>query len=100
MVKKWNDGSYYGQKTRNYFRKLDKKLNALLDSEDNSPEHIESIVKLAKTQSQNIHSITKLIDTMDTNQRLQKIEDFMNYVPNDTIDAAVEKAKADKFKFE
>jgi len=97
MGTKWNDASYYGAKTKNYFRKVDKKLNALLDSEDNSPEQLESIVKLAKTQSQHIHSITKLNDSVETQTRMLKIEAFMTYASQDSLEEAYNKARKDGF---
>lgn len=99
MVKKWNDPSYYGAKTRNYFKKVDKKLNVLLDSEDNSPENVESVVKLSKIQYQNIHSVVKLNDSVDNQARFLKIEAFMAYASNEAMEDAIEKAREDGFSF-
>ena len=92
-VTRWTDGNYFGSKTKNYFRKIDKKLNVLLDNEDSSPEAIESIVKLAKTQSNNIHSITKLVDSLSTNKQLEEIRRIIDNIPPSQLAIAYEKSQ-------
>ncbi len=87
---RWNEGSYYGKKTKIYFRKLDKLLmklfnEALNDNQTITPELLDRILKITGRQNTLAHTITKLVETLDTNQRLQDIERLINSIPPDAI---------------
>ena len=87
----WNNGSYYGKKTKRYFMMLDKmiiKLFNKIGESDNLTsvnESMELILKLTGRQNTLAHTITKLVETLDTNQRLLDIEKLLNSVPPEAI---------------
>jgi SulP family sulfate permease len=49
---------------------------------------IDRIVKLSGRQNSFAHSVTKLVETLDTNQRLIDIEKLLNAIPVEAIAAA------------
>ncbi len=88
----WNNGAYYGRKTKKYFRHLDtlitklfKKLNDDSLTHAQLTETLEIILKLTGRQNTLAHTITKLVETLDTNQRLLDIEKLINSIPPDAI---------------
>ncbi len=90
MAIAWNNGSYYGKRTKRYFNYLDRLLSKLfkeaLDDNNNiSSEQLEQIIKITGRQNTLAHTITKLVETLDTNQRLLDIEKLLNSVPPEAI---------------
>ncbi len=86
----WNNGTYYGKKTKTYFKKLDKLLiklfdNALSNNQSITPELLDQILKITGRQNTLAHTITKLVETLDTNQRLLDIEKLINSIPASAI---------------
>lgn len=55
-------------------------------------ETLDQILKLTGRQNTLAHTITKLVDEMDTNQRLLDIEKLLNNVTPDALAAARERS--------
>ena len=90
MAIAWNNGSYYGQRTKRYFNYLDRLVTklfkeALDDDNKISPDQLDQIIKITGRQNTLAHTITKLVETLDTNQRLLDIEKLLNSVPPEAI---------------
>ena len=49
------------------------------------PETLELIVRLTGRQTVLIHSVTKLIETADTNQRLMNIESLLDAISPEAL---------------
>ena len=86
----WNEGAYYGKKTKTYFKWLDTIIMRLFkDAADETrpvdKDALETLVKLTGRQNTLAHTITKLVETLDTNQRLLDIEKLLNSVPPEAI---------------
>lgn len=83
MGRKWNDASYFGIRTMRYFKYLDTMLIKLFkeagkQNADVNPELLEQILNITARQNTNIHTITKLVEVFDNNQRLLDIEKLIN----------------------
>ncbi len=90
MTVAWNNGSWYGMRTKRYFNYLDRivvKLfkQALDDNTKIDADLLDHIIKITGRQNTLAHTITKLVETLDTNQRLLDIEKLINSVPPDAI---------------
>ena len=92
-AKRWNDGSLYGLKTRKYFLMIDKMIiklfNQMID-ETIDNDTLDKLLKLTGRQNTLAHTITKLVETLDTNQRLLDIEKLINSIPPQAIAQARE----------
>ncbi len=94
-AKRWNDGSLYGKKTRRYFMYLDKLIIKLFkqlldDGQSINNDQLDKLLKMTGRQNTLAHTITKLVETLDTNQRLLDIEKLINSIPPDAIAKARE----------
>ena len=85
MRASWNDASLYGKKAKRYFLLLDKMIIKLLKKESPTLEDIEQIVKLTGRQNTITHTISKLVENMDTNARMIKLEKLFDNVPAEVI---------------
>ena len=84
MPSKWNDGEYYGKKSRNSYRRLDKLLNKEFDTcKDKAVDDstLDRISKIIGKQTSLIHAVTKLTDTLMNNQRYTDIETLIHAIP-------------------
>lgn len=103
-AKRWNDGSLYGLKTKKYFLMIDKMIIKLFNQSmaidqtiDN--DTLDKLLKLTGRQNTLAHTITKLVETLDTNQRLLDIEKLINSIPPDAIAKAREQPDATPYAY-
>ena len=68
--------------------KLFKRVNDETLTKAELADLLEQILKLTGRQNTLAHTITKLVETLDTNQRLLDIEKLINSVPPEAIAAA------------
>ena len=94
-AKRWNDGTFYGRKTKRYFVYLDRLIikmfkQLLTDDIPINNDQLDKLLKMTGRQNTLAHTITKLVETLDTNQRLLDIERLINSIPPDAIAKARE----------
>ena len=85
---RWDDGEYYGKKSRNNFRRLDKMLNKEFDScQDKSVDDatLERILKIITKQNNIAHTITKLVEALTLNKKMIELNHIIHAVPPDVI---------------
>jgi len=74
----WNDSSYYGKRTKRYYKFLDTLLKKLFkQAAEQTPldaELLDQIIKLTGRQNDFTRTIMKLVETMDIIQRLTDLE--------------------------
>ena len=90
MGRKWNDGSYYGIRSKRYFKYLDTMVvklfkEAAKQNVEVNPKLLEQILNITARQNSIVHSIIKLIEALDNNQRLMDIEHLINSIPAGTL---------------
>ena len=90
MGRKWNDGSYYGIRTKRYFKYLDTMLvklfkEATKQNVEVNPVLLQQILNITARQNSHVHTITKLIESADGNQRIMDIEHLINAIPAETL---------------
>ncbi len=98
MGRKWNDASYYGIRTKRYFKYLDTMLTKLFkeatkQNVEVNPALLEQILNITARQNNLTHTITKLVEVLDTNQRLMDMENLVHSIPAGTLAKAARESE-------
>ena len=84
----WDDGNYYGRKSRNNFRRLDKLLaKQFATCKDDAVDDttLDRILKIISKQNNIAHSITKIVDSLTLNKRMYELERLIHLIPADVL---------------
>ncbi len=84
----WDDGNYYGRKSRNSFRRLDKLLAkqfALCKNDTVDDATLDRILKIISKQNNIAHTVTKLVESLTANTKLLELDKLVHLVPADVL---------------
>ncbi len=94
MTVKWDNGAYFGTRQKRYYKFLDSLLMKLLKQAKDegvnvSNETLDRIIVLTGRQNTLVNSITKLVENLSINQKVDDIERIIMKVPAGALSEAM-----------